>query len=230
MEVKLIVVDGKNAGKAIKVPGSKFLIGRADDCQLRPRSDLVSRHHCAILVEDGYVGVRDFGSKNGTLVNGEKVVAERELKTGDRLVIGTSEFQVEVTVEVSGQKKPEVRSVEEAASRTVESAQSSADDEESMDDWLGLDDDDDEAVGSRETAVLSASETDTNGPSPEVDSDSPTEAAADESSDSKPADAEGKKQRIDAPEDPKGKKKAKKSKDTGSVAANVLQSFFTRRR
>ena len=32
MEVKLVVADGKNAGKAIKIPGPKFLVGRADDC------------------------------------------------------------------------------------------------------------------------------------------------------------------------------------------------------
>lgn len=218
MEVRLIVADGKNAGKAIKVPGPKFLIGRADDCPLRPRSDLVSRHHCAILIEDGYVAVRDFGSKNGTLVNGEKVLGQRELKTGDRLTVGTLEFDVEVTVEVGGRKKPEVHGVEEAASRTVESARSSADDEESMDDWLGLDDDVDEAVGDRETAVLSTSETDAESPSPDVDSDS------------EPADTEDKKQRIDAPEDSKGKKKAKGLKDTGAKAANLLQSFFKRRR
>ncbi len=73
MQVKLIVTQGKNAGQEVPVPGPKFFIGRAEDCDLRPQSDLISRHHCALLVEDGYVAVRDFGSKNGTFVNDQRV-------------------------------------------------------------------------------------------------------------------------------------------------------------
>ena len=38
MEVKLVVANGKNVGQEIPVPGPKFLIGRADDCQLRPEA------------------------------------------------------------------------------------------------------------------------------------------------------------------------------------------------
>ena len=79
MEVKLIVLHGKSAGKEVPVPGPKFFIGRAEDCHLRPQSDAVSRHHCAVLVEDGFVSVRDFGSKNGTFVNGERLLADHRL-------------------------------------------------------------------------------------------------------------------------------------------------------
>lgn len=50
MEAILIVASGKNAGRKIAVRGPKFFIGRAEDCQLRPTSDLVSRHHCVIMV------------------------------------------------------------------------------------------------------------------------------------------------------------------------------------
>jgi pSer/pThr/pTyr-binding forkhead associated (FHA) protein len=73
MEVRLKVVGGKNAGHELILAGPKFFIGRAEDCQLRPKSDLVSRHHCVILVEEGFVAIRDFGSKNGTLINGQAV-------------------------------------------------------------------------------------------------------------------------------------------------------------
>ena len=73
MEVRLKVQVGKNVGQELLVPGPKFFIGRAEDCQLRPRSDLISRHHCVLLVEEGFVAVRDFGSKNGTLVNGSEI-------------------------------------------------------------------------------------------------------------------------------------------------------------
>jgi predicted component of type VI protein secretion system len=119
MEVKLIVVGGKQAGKEIPVPGPKFLIGRADDCQLRPQSDLVSRHHCAIVLAEGEVSIKDLGSRNGTLVNDERVEAERVLKTGDKLKIGPLEFEVQLSVPVGGKKKPKVHSIQEAAARTA---------------------------------------------------------------------------------------------------------------
>jgi hypothetical protein len=128
MEVKLVVASGKNAGQKIAVAGPKFFIGRAEDCQLRPNSDLVSRHHCVILVEEGFVAVRDFGSKNGTLVNDQPVRAEQELKNGDRLKVGQLEFTVELAVAVGGKKKPKVHSIQEAALRAAEAGAASPDD------------------------------------------------------------------------------------------------------
>lgn len=119
MDVKLLVLSGKSAGQAIPISGGKFFIGRAEDCNLRPYSDLISRHHCAILVDQGVVTLRDFGSKNGTLVNGERVRAEVELKNGDRLKVGELEFQLQLTVELVGKKLPKVHNVQEAAARTA---------------------------------------------------------------------------------------------------------------
>ncbi len=133
MEVTLTVVEGKNAGKEVPVAGPKFFIGRAEDCQLRPHSEMVSRHHCAIMVEEGFVAIRDFGSKNGTLVNGERVRGEQELKAGDRITVGDLELEVQLGVGIGGKKKPKVTSVQEAAARTVEAA---GDDGMDLDSWL----------------------------------------------------------------------------------------------
>ncbi len=133
MEVNLIVVSGKSAGQKVPVAGPKFFVGRAEDCHLRPGSDLVSRHHAVILVEEGFAAVRDFGSKNGTFVNGERVRTERELKNGDHLKIGPLEFEVELAVDVGGKKKPKVQSIQEAAARTVQTAD---DGEPDISDWL----------------------------------------------------------------------------------------------
>jgi len=43
MDLKLKVLEGKNAGQEVPVTGKKFFIGRAEDCHLRPGSDLISR-------------------------------------------------------------------------------------------------------------------------------------------------------------------------------------------
>jgi pSer/pThr/pTyr-binding forkhead associated (FHA) protein len=143
MEVQLKVLVGSSAGQKIKVPGPKFYIGRSEDCQLRPRSDLISRHHCALIVEGEYVAIRDFGSKNGTFVNGERVSSERELKAGDHLKVGPLEFEVLIDIGVlSGPKKPKVTSVKEAASRTADSGiikSKDGPDEMDLSQWLGED-------------------------------------------------------------------------------------------
>jgi len=124
MDLKLRVVEGKNAGQDIPVPGKKFFIGRAEDCHLRPGSDMVSRHHCVLMVEESYVALRDFGSKNGTYVNGERVSGEIELKAGDRLKVGPLEFELQVAHGIKGKKRPPVSDLKEAAARTAQDADS----------------------------------------------------------------------------------------------------------
>lgn len=94
VEVKLKVQAGSNAGKEIPVPMSRFLIGRSDECQLRPKSDAISRNHCVILVHEEDVTIRDLNSRNGTYVNDEKISGDHQLKNGDMLRVGKLEFEV----------------------------------------------------------------------------------------------------------------------------------------
>jgi pSer/pThr/pTyr-binding forkhead associated (FHA) protein len=105
MEVKLNLLTGKNSGKAISVPVKHFLIGRADDCHLRPKSDAISRNHCAILVSDDEVVVRDLNSRNGTFLNGEAVDGDHVLVTGDVLKVGKIEFELVVKAKKKKKKK-----------------------------------------------------------------------------------------------------------------------------
>lgn len=157
MDVKLIVVGGKHNGQAIPVRGPKFFIGRAEDCHLRPKSDLISRHHCAIIMEDDLLSVRDFGSKNGTLLNDEQVYGEDDLENGDTLTVGPLTFKVEVTISLSGPKKPKVESIGEAAQRTVEAASKKPVDEDDIDiaDWLAGEDDQEATETRTKTNILS---------------------------------------------------------------------------
>jgi pSer/pThr/pTyr-binding forkhead associated (FHA) protein len=136
MKVKLICVGGKHAGQQVPIPGPKFLIGRAKDCHLRPASELVSLHHAVILVQRGLVVIRDFGSKNGTYVNGERIKSERRLRTGERLTIGPLKFEVHLAAHLVGKKKPNVRSVQEAAAGNVEAGQCPAGDDLDISHWL----------------------------------------------------------------------------------------------
>jgi predicted component of type VI protein secretion system len=144
MEVKLVVVGGKLAGREIPIGSHEFLVGRGPECHLRPQSSSVSRKHCAILIDKGVASVVDFGSTNGTFVNDEQVEQRRELRDGDRLRIGILELDVHVAVSVVAKSKPKVHSVQEAAARTVAAAAANEDDMVSG--WLEDDVTDDNAT------------------------------------------------------------------------------------
>jgi len=94
MRAELKVVEGKHQGAVIPINRKKFLVGREEDCHLRPNSDLVSRHHCVFTIDDYSVRLRDLGSTNGTLVNNARLNGQVELKDGDKIRIGKLLFQI----------------------------------------------------------------------------------------------------------------------------------------
>ncbi|MFN6191449.1 MAG: FHA domain-containing protein [Planctomycetia bacterium] len=94
MITKLIVASGKSAGRAISIKRSKLLIGRAEDCDVRPLSEDVSRRHCAVHVGPADVWVEDLGSRNGTFVNGVKIKEKTKVATGDLIRVGALELKV----------------------------------------------------------------------------------------------------------------------------------------
>jgi pSer/pThr/pTyr-binding forkhead associated (FHA) protein len=89
-----VLAPEKLRGKEIPVGLSTFLIGREPGCHLRPTSPLVSKRHCALLVREGKVFLRDFDSTNGTFLNDRQVNGEIELLDGDRLRAGPLTFAV----------------------------------------------------------------------------------------------------------------------------------------
>jgi pSer/pThr/pTyr-binding forkhead associated (FHA) protein len=132
------VLSGTHEGKLIQIKDEKFLIGRSDSCQLRPKSESISRKHCIIVQKDGRVLLLDLKSRNGTFVNEKQLSPDKAkvLKTGDRLRCGQLEFEVLIEVGIASSKQPEVQSVKEAADRITE--QSGIDSRESFDisSWL----------------------------------------------------------------------------------------------
>jgi anti-anti-sigma factor len=97
-QVRLVIEVGKSKGKALKVAGPSFSIGRDASCQLRPASEAVSRLHARIDQRDGRVFVRDMGGTNGTVL-GNRVLKNEEVEAhdGDRLQIGPLAFRFSIT-------------------------------------------------------------------------------------------------------------------------------------
>lgn len=94
MITKLIVASGKSAGRAISIKRSKLLIGRAEECDVRPLSEDVSRRHCAVHVGPADVWVEDLGSRNGTFINGVRIKEKTKVATGDLIRVGALELKV----------------------------------------------------------------------------------------------------------------------------------------
>ncbi len=88
----LIVVGSKLDGKTVrlKLPA---IIGRGKGSALRLPLSLVSRQHCEIFGQNGKIMVRDLGSLNGTVVDGERV-SEAELGPEQLLTVGSLTFRV----------------------------------------------------------------------------------------------------------------------------------------
>ncbi len=85
------------------MPAQKFLldrpvttIGRSSMNDLPISDKMLSRQH-ARIVRDGNGGltVEDLGSRNGTFLNGERLVTLQPLKSGDRITVGGVTLKVE---------------------------------------------------------------------------------------------------------------------------------------
>ncbi|HMF11169.1 MAG TPA: FHA domain-containing protein [Gemmataceae bacterium] len=118
MNVKLLVVHGRPQGKSFLFPPGEFLFGRGSECHIQPNSDWVSRQHCLLRVGPEAVSVRDLGSRNGTLVNGERVVDERPLHHGDQLQVGPLVFEIRLD-EVPAASRPSHPDISSAMTPTV---------------------------------------------------------------------------------------------------------------
>ncbi len=74
--------------------GSPLVIGRAIECDLVLTGGLISRHHARLSVGPNGLVVEDLGSRNGVVVNQQKISGSVVLCHGDVLGIGLASFDV----------------------------------------------------------------------------------------------------------------------------------------
>jgi len=117
MKLSLIVAQGKPENREIPIRLPQFIIGRDQDCHLRPASPLVSKRHCAVIQRDGKVYLRDFESTNGTILNGQPLRGETTLKDGDEFKVGPLSFTVKLTQTPVDQPTPAPRTSKSAAEK-----------------------------------------------------------------------------------------------------------------
>jgi pSer/pThr/pTyr-binding forkhead associated (FHA) protein len=94
---KLIFTDQQFGGRVYEFALPKTTIGRGDHNTLTIRDNAVSQTHCEILVFGPEVIVRDLGSSNGTVVNGERLHnQQRSLLAGQIVKFGSITARLEL--------------------------------------------------------------------------------------------------------------------------------------
>jgi hypothetical protein len=84
------------AGRRLLVPPRGATIGRSRDCDVVLEDSGVSRRHAELRPEGGAWTIEDLGSTNGVRVNGIAVRGPHELRSGDRVEMGSTEMLFEI--------------------------------------------------------------------------------------------------------------------------------------
>jgi pSer/pThr/pTyr-binding forkhead associated (FHA) protein len=222
MLVQLKILHGSNKDKLIKIPTPKCIVGRGDECHLRPQSDAVSRQHCAIITTENEVTVRDLNSRNGTFVNGERVGEEAVLLTGDVLRVGPLEFEMQIEQTVAKVKRSKVSDIKEAVARTAEGPAGGTSELSDIGDWLAEGDNADKERRTIDPDTRQFRIDETASPDTTV---AKNQAA---NSETKTIDEGPKRPEKKAP----GKlppRPSTQQKDSRDAAADMLKKFFNRR-
>lgn len=96
---QLVLTDIHSPAKSFQVPLNKsVIVGRErGSCDIAlDYAPSVSRRHCEISVRDGKYYVKDLQSSNGTYLNGDKVLTESEIYSGNILTLGSLKLKFDV--------------------------------------------------------------------------------------------------------------------------------------
>jgi hypothetical protein len=84
------------SGRRLLVAPRGATIGRSRDCDIVLEDSSVSRRHAELRPGGEGWTIEDLGSTNGVRVNGSTVHGPREVRTGDRIEIGSTEMLFEI--------------------------------------------------------------------------------------------------------------------------------------
>lgn len=92
--LSIVLPTGVESSTNISV-GDKFTVGRVSSrCDMAINDKQISGLHMILSYTNGKLIVADAGSTNGTFVNGERVEKQRQLLSGDTILIGKTKITV----------------------------------------------------------------------------------------------------------------------------------------
>lgn len=89
-----------------RLTGRPVVVGRAPECDLMVADPFLSRRHARLYQAEGGLFVEDFGSSNGTLVNGNVIAGPTRIGAGDLLRLSGTEIAVEEVEEEPRDVRP----------------------------------------------------------------------------------------------------------------------------
>jgi serine phosphatase RsbU (regulator of sigma subunit) len=96
-----LVIAGSGEQRLVSSKKSLLRIGRLPESEIYLDEPVVSRRHADIYKSDASYYVKDMGSRNGTLVNGERISQPTEISPGDTVGIGNSQIVYEPSEGIS---------------------------------------------------------------------------------------------------------------------------------
>ncbi len=109
MQLDLFYLDENGREQQVPVASNQFSIGRAEGNDLVINDAGISRRHALLTFFSGVVQVTDYGSANGTSVNGQPVQGNSTLKHGDVLTLGpTCKIRISLSKPVIATANPAV--------------------------------------------------------------------------------------------------------------------------
>jgi predicted Zn finger-like uncharacterized protein len=94
--ISLAIIAGPDSGSMYRVEKPRVTIGRSN-ADLTLNDTEASRLHAAIEVRDFVIQLRDLGSTNGTLVDGQKISDAMELQDKSEFQVGATTLMLIVT-------------------------------------------------------------------------------------------------------------------------------------
>ena len=88
----LVTFSWDKLGQDYRIFEGKTLIGADSNCDITIGDGEVSGHHATLLFRGGVFRIKDEFSTNGTIVNDQEIVDQLELKDGDSITLGKTEF------------------------------------------------------------------------------------------------------------------------------------------
>jgi phosphoserine phosphatase RsbU/P len=115
---ELVFLSGSRTGQRIAMSTPRIVIGRHPACDVVLDISSVSRQHAAVILDADNAFVEDLRSRNGTTVNGHRIMARHRLSDGDEVVICDQCFRfqdaehTDATILSSGPRTDEADMVE----------------------------------------------------------------------------------------------------------------------
>ena len=89
----LELVRGSTPGARFELDGDRSVIGRSADCEVPLDVPAVSRRHAVVVRDNGRYFIEDLQSRNGTLLNDQRLTERAPLDENDQIIICDQEFR-----------------------------------------------------------------------------------------------------------------------------------------